>query len=420
MVVIKTENNKRRVRKVANGLMKIPGCGCLLAVVAIPVVFFTCWLWAREEENERRQTIEDARKFKEDEARYKFPPPVSQRERALSIEVRREEKASGTVVRRRMRHQTGTGFFRLPWELREQIYKDYFESDDEILVFLRDRRMLTAWVIRHEDGGGKWKPERRADMLNFLITCRKIYTEGISLLYSFPKLTFIDPVSFLAFSHHILPTRLSSIRNVRLEFLGVPGRQVLEAINGDMDGYRALDGYRLDLKVTYRDLHESHTQHFYNNPSYKEASLKTSNDDGMSEMFSLRRKHTEQTFWTATSRVLSKMESLRNLDILIRKNTFNTDRKITRPLEQARFRNLKHFQLHVASRPIPRRPGWHDDHDWQIEEWKQVVNEDGRFFGWDNDPETVRRAERWRDDRERLHQLQEDLGSKTESGHHIS
>ncbi|KAF2122275.1 hypothetical protein BDV96DRAFT_563199 [Lophiotrema nucula] len=348
--------------QVGNLLRKVPvlGPACICVVQTVGSVPFLLWCTLIERRDARSKRKEKLRLES-----YRFPPPVSKRGRALSVEVRKNERkfGVGTVVRKKMQHQTGSDLFRLPFELREQIYRNCFHDGEEIAVLCR-RAGLRSYVVWRESRRGvvasdKWGMKGKPEVIGLLLTCRRVYNEAVLYMYSCPTFIFIDALSFIAFSHSILPSRFNSIQSIRLNYVELEPRLPREIDLDREQGLEDLSWYRPDSVMTYSNLY---VQRNYGNPTYAQLRF---ND----------------TFWAATCRALARMESLSSLDILIKKRCFNTDEELTKPLEEPQIVQLQDFVLRLATWDsglhVERQGGWR-----VVEEWQRIV-ENGRLCGWD-------------------------------------
>ncbi|KAL9597447.1 MAG: hypothetical protein Q9219_005139 [cf. Caloplaca sp. 3 TL-2023] len=117
---------------------------------------------------------------------------------------------------------------RLPLEIRQEIYSYVLVTQQEnclILLPFKLRTVAEGHRITNGDvlaackngrmiGGNDERawPERTS----LLQTCRQVYTEAVSLLYSGNTLVFKHPSIFLRFAKAIPPQRLNCIRQIRI------------------------------------------------------------------------------------------------------------------------------------------------------------------------------------------------------------
>ncbi|KAF2265931.1 hypothetical protein CC78DRAFT_615483 [Lojkania enalia] len=148
------------------------------------------------------------------------------------LEVRdlSHKELSGRLVKRNSvrlggEEQVGSLLFRLPLEIREMVYREYFGKSEEVLVMLYEGR-LGGWrnVGGHERLSERYVPDEewgvrgRVDVLPLLLSCRKIYTEAFPYLYSTPTYTFLNPKSFLAFAATIPTQQLRNLEKVYVDY----------------------------------------------------------------------------------------------------------------------------------------------------------------------------------------------------------
>ena len=161
--------------------------------------------------------IMDAKTYQQ--GRYQRPPNEAKRKRALSISESNNEFGNLT-------DQNTSLFFRIPLELREMVYAELFGASETIWIVLADQKLA---CVREEQTNVTQQDDRPTKLglhaIPLLQSCRRIYSEAISLLYSTPTFAFNETLAFLAFSASILPSRFQSLRFIviNLSRQGVPG-----------------------------------------------------------------------------------------------------------------------------------------------------------------------------------------------------
>ncbi|KAL5041036.1 hypothetical protein BDW71DRAFT_19575 [Aspergillus fruticulosus] len=171
------------------------------------------------------------------ERRARAPTPLPRRRHSLS------ESATTSGKQNRAHNQTQSIFFKLPPELRNIVYEEVLVSSAPLHVWRTHRRLCsrickaerkTAWeslasklhdkclppmasdgsVQRRSDDDDE--PPRKDRFLPLLSSCRRLYSESISLLYSKNKLLIDDHRTLLTLPSVIPARQLNMIRSVYL------------------------------------------------------------------------------------------------------------------------------------------------------------------------------------------------------------
>ncbi|KAF2015309.1 hypothetical protein BU24DRAFT_421613 [Aaosphaeria arxii CBS 175.79] len=193
------------------------------------------------------------------ERRQKVAPrPLAVRppERNLTIPVPRKvrrmsdkHEASSESLAGKTLDQTQSRLMRLPFELREMIFRAVVGDKTMHIVLKENKLGHYECLTPHEtfcdtfqpdqylrlrgcgrgtvDSSNIWAPNRKyargdvtdGDIIPFLQTCRQIYSESIKLLYSTNTFSFHDLDCIRYFSSTILPRRFELVQSLTLEWL---------------------------------------------------------------------------------------------------------------------------------------------------------------------------------------------------------
>lgn len=188
----------------------------------------------------RNFSSEDKARFERRQLNAPRPSPV--RKRALTVPL----PQAPNQPRQQVLEQTDSLLFKLPLELRELIYLALL-GDKTLHIVRKDRRLghLRCKVnkadpysrcpvqlgrlqtdARHSCWGsynrdGIWANNKQpsdGDILPFLRTCRRAYSETISMLYSTNTFSFHDLDCIRYFSASILPKRFDIIRSLDVQW----------------------------------------------------------------------------------------------------------------------------------------------------------------------------------------------------------
>lgn len=112
---------------------------------------------------------------------------------------------------------------KLPLELRQQIYSEYYE--DAVLNISRTvnglQTRLTASTDSHNPRYNKTDRRYRhveTGLLDLPLTCRQVYAESIDYLYSCNTFRCAHPTDILGLQKEFLPQRFEAITSLRFEF----------------------------------------------------------------------------------------------------------------------------------------------------------------------------------------------------------
>ncbi|PGH27352.1 hypothetical protein AJ80_01064 [Polytolypa hystricis UAMH7299] len=157
---------------------------------------------------ERRAEQRQREKSRKQHAKHltdALKPLPTVRARSLTLPLP-ADSASGTKRAQRTGWQTQSRLFSmLPPELRMRIYTALF-ADQDIFV-LKDERLRYV----------KWLPSKHP-LLPLLLTCRRVYSEAIDLLYSHTHFNFNDYDTIVWFGSTVLPQRLNLVRFLSVQW----------------------------------------------------------------------------------------------------------------------------------------------------------------------------------------------------------
>ncbi|KAF2737753.1 hypothetical protein EJ04DRAFT_520810 [Polyplosphaeria fusca] len=282
-------------------------------------------------------TVKQARKSvseKREDWRKRHAPRISQvvPDLGLAPEERKKRRLACLGKKRKTQWQEQSIWFRLPIEIRLLIYGEYFGGGEEVIVGFRkdaltactgkvyiDEQDTSAYIERDQfwhHNARRFDLYRRVDVLPLLLTCTKIYSEAIPVLYADPIYTFTNPVSFLAFSASITPQHFHQLQNIYLDFFGFspiffdqkpgwpepPGeiRQRRGCLRGSY--FKPWDPVPiLWRKMSYLHFRMSKIKNYYNPIAQRLDPA----------------KETQPSFWEMSCIVLSQMDRLKDLRIRI-------------------------------------------------------------------------------------------------------
>ncbi|KAF2822346.1 hypothetical protein CC86DRAFT_409961 [Ophiobolus disseminans] len=250
----KARERRRRRRKVLYVTMTpiIP----ILLLLSAPWILF---------EMHRSTDAYKEKKRRKEEAKDAKPPKLKQRKRALSIS---QDLPQSTIVK----HQLQSRLCTLPAELRLQIYGEIFGKREGIHVEFHqgvihaDRcrvphdeamaaQLHAQCRCRSQNQGRQPIPFRGKNVSNMgvlglLQSCRQMYTEFITLLYSQPTFLFHDYHSLIAFFSAILPERFNSIQSIILwqDPELTPLEQPKVALFSGVQSYRILHVHKCKMR----------------------------------------------------------------------------------------------------------------------------------------------------------------------------
>ncbi|KAJ9311343.1 hypothetical protein DTO271D3_8413 [Paecilomyces variotii] len=160
----------------------------------------------------RRQIDLDKKKLRERHLQNALVSLPSTRQRSLSIPLIKEPLIPGNNKIKKNKKKQSTSnkfqssfFSKLPAEIRRKIYIEVLGG--QVLNIFKDE---TARYV-------KWIPQRKP-LLALPMSCRRIYSETIDLLYSHNTFFFNDFDTILWFVSTILPQRLAAIRTLHVEW----------------------------------------------------------------------------------------------------------------------------------------------------------------------------------------------------------
>ncbi|KAF2265944.1 hypothetical protein CC78DRAFT_567247 [Lojkania enalia] len=271
-------------------------------------------------------------------------------------------------------------FARLPLELRTMVYDEYFGAGMETVVALTGyTRKFNCWrnlpghglVPRsyeerdtQQDLKGPEEQTSGVDVLNLVLTCKKIYTEAIGPLYSRPIYTCFDPWSLLAFSSSITPPRLKNLRNITLDFHGPCPYAFAVSVSYPMERHGCVisrhipPGPYIYHPASYRAFHAVDLRQYNDclplvNPPMR--------------FHRYRLEYDCLTYWDVICEVLRKMEGLKELRVMLpREETVNKLDERLRPLEKVGAEGVSGMQRFVAG------VDWGDG---RFRRWRRVVSD---------------------------------------------
>lgn len=186
-------------------------------------------------------------------------------------------------------------FFKIPLEIREMIYVEligcgrvWIILKNDKLACLREEQRIVSPRRGHAVRPGM-------QVLPFLQTCRRVYSEAIDLLYSTPTFAFDKTRAFLAFSASALPARSQKLRSLNFNSSGegVPGH-IVEASPGP------------DLRNPHlHELNYSYLNNRYRGTLYNAAILRPRNKNPLLPTY----------MWDAVADALEEMKGLRDVFI---------------------------------------------------------------------------------------------------------
>lgn len=152
--------------------------------------------------------------------RDEMPPKVEKRKRKLSMIPPAGGILLRSIIDTKEYEQENCTFFRLPAEVRLMIYEELV-TKERIWISSKAGKLIcyrgsTIEHLKPAPGPTPLKPGMNA--ISLLLSCRKIYSEAIDVLYSRPAFAFSDQNVFLCFAGNLLPQRLSSIKRLELHF----------------------------------------------------------------------------------------------------------------------------------------------------------------------------------------------------------
>ncbi|CAF9927985.1 MAG: hypothetical protein ALECFALPRED_003921 [Alectoria fallacina] len=163
-------------------------------------------------------------------------PLPAKRPRSLTLLLPPKESHSSSAAVQKTDEQTQSLLFaKLPMEIRTMIYGMALSGEGQLLHIVR----VSPHSISHlrcskadggqcryyecfdfyEEDGEKLSARKRThgNLLPLTLSCRKVYTEAISTLYSHNTFEFRDLYSLICFPSTILPTRMNQIRSLKLD-----------------------------------------------------------------------------------------------------------------------------------------------------------------------------------------------------------
>ncbi|KIW01544.1 uncharacterized protein PV09_07022 [Verruconis gallopava] len=155
------------------------------------------------------------------------PPKPANRARALTLPLEAPQRVGLKRVKQKTVLQVDCVLFRLPLELRQQIYRIVLGgkcvAHDISGNRIGDRS--DPWPPYERPGGERrglrpwgWQPNRKTNILSLLVTCRQIYSESIDTLYANNIFYFRNPFTNWSLSSwRVLPQRLEQIRILILD-----------------------------------------------------------------------------------------------------------------------------------------------------------------------------------------------------------
>ncbi|KAF2399100.1 hypothetical protein EJ06DRAFT_531412 [Trichodelitschia bisporula] len=139
--------------------------------------------------------------------------PLPSRKRRLSIPSSAEPSLAPD---QKTAGQSQSAFFaKLPLELRSQIYKEVL-GDFSLYLFISMKKLRHIKIDRHEakeDLAARRYQQPGPSLLPLLLTCRRIYSESISYLYSSNKFS-TEPDTILSLTSSIRLSRFNTISQI--------------------------------------------------------------------------------------------------------------------------------------------------------------------------------------------------------------
>jgi len=204
----------------------------------------------RQRKERRTSADEDICALQRTDDDSHIPPPLARpRARALTLPLRRLLKSD--MVQRTDAQSQSPFFAKLPLEIREQIYGYMFGNGGPIHILKKHKKLGYRLCRAHgtdpptsctkAECWGAWYTTGRmmiqnlrnplwremgdvADrgLLDPVLTCRRLYSESIPILYSHNIFDFDQRESLYSLSITILPERFNMIRRIQLHHLTNP------------------------------------------------------------------------------------------------------------------------------------------------------------------------------------------------------
>lgn len=246
----------------------------LLSLLCCPLLMFRHF---RRQRARRASSDDDASAGGRGGAGDHIPPPLPlPRVRALTLPLRRFFRSDGLQL---TNVQNQSSFFtKLPLEIRLQIYQYMLGNGGPIHILRKHRklahRLCRAYgtnppktCVEAECWGARYTTGRMVQnlgiplwrevgdvadrgLLDPVLTCRRLYSESISILYSHNTFDFDQRESLYSLSITILPDRFNMIRSIQLHHLTNPANlnlpdvwvlwEQIWRIIADMQGLREL------------------------------------------------------------------------------------------------------------------------------------------------------------------------------------
>ncbi|KAF2792953.1 hypothetical protein K505DRAFT_418113 [Melanomma pulvis-pyrius CBS 109.77] len=270
------------------------------------------------------------------------PPKTRARKRRLTLPLDENTEEGNLSLRAKLREQVrkskteqqgGSMLFSLPVELRQIVYQEYL-GDGEIWIVLTESGKLRGF--RNLGSSTEVCEERvGVDIMPLLLTCRKTYSELISLIYLYPIYTFLDPFSFFAFSALLIPRRFHCITKVHIDLLTLPPNDLIS-----LERHARLNER---LSVSYKLVRKS-TRHRFHNALPREKGG----------------KEQKKTLWDKMLEIIGAMEGLRRLQVDVNLDRFGMfqltslaqqrrKKKRLRDLLELGIEKTAEMELHVAN-----------------------------------------------------------------------
>lgn len=122
------------------------------------------------------------------------------------------------------RNLEGPNFFSLPYELRKQIYDEYYASESVESLEIEDITYDGAFMLNsYKPVSKQWPPGRgntsvRNKLLGLPLTCRIIHAETMMYIYERINLRFMDPRLAIAIPDMIPMKLLNVVRSMHFSF----------------------------------------------------------------------------------------------------------------------------------------------------------------------------------------------------------
>ncbi|KAF5879263.1 uncharacterized protein Bfra_006468 [Botrytis fragariae] len=211
----------------------------LLAVVCFPITFFVLYGQRGQGNFDRlrkaqRKEIAKARKRKIEDQ----PKPLEERrKRELSLEPtgRRRDLANVFSTWKRNR-KTPASLLQLPPEIVEKILLEVlghvrckephdiehaansqYDIERSCILSAQRRKYLTSEWMRHYNQRPSPFYTRSDSCLAVLLTCRRVYNQGIPILYSCNTFDINNPETLLYLSQTVISSRFKSIKSLQID-----------------------------------------------------------------------------------------------------------------------------------------------------------------------------------------------------------